>query len=600
MQSNKWQIIVPLVIVFFSSTAKAACDCGSVDSANPCTGQSIAVTVKAGTPNGGTALDNAYKWTFNSEGGDARCGQFANGDYWIAPAENKSDITITEISSTSHPTLITADINPHPGKVGLLDGSPAWSKYDSAENIIPLLPTNISTARSIVAAIQRDEAREGACGAPSTIGSCVDSYHVITVLTSVPENAGNTVLRPNIAGETKELISLSELDLTRVPEISFFPTSTAIELADITRRWSHSVGSIGVYWSTNGTIWHPTTSENVEEYRAYNAHILIGNYGAGAANMLHNDIARIFSSNIDREDKIQPLAAILAYGLDLYHAIYSTSSGYYTKWGTGAGQHLGRYTAPVLLAALEKDGSRGDILRAVPATVQQSLQPQELAQLHSGPHGVVWGDDEGITRYWTELAYANCYDGQVGICNASYGQKTAKDPYHYIDGPAGKPGTSYFPIGYAGILNFAAIMHMMPEFRSVVNSSKPLEFVARAKTHGLKTLPDPCVTPDSREVIGEASCNVWFSGTGCQYYYPTGSVEKTWGAKSLSDATAGCVTDVVSGGYTQAGRFASLDGTTAIPNTSYVSSTLNANWASISQMNPRRLFRNVRLHMEVE
>ena len=65
---------------------KASCDCGSTDENNPCTGQSIGVTVTAKTPNGGTAVDSVYNWSFNSGGGDANCGQFANGDYWVSPA----------------------------------------------------------------------------------------------------------------------------------------------------------------------------------------------------------------------------------------------------------------------------------------------------------------------------------------------------------------------------------------------------------------------------------------------------------------------------------------------------------------------------------
>ncbi|WP_181919657.1 hypothetical protein [Alkalilimnicola ehrlichii] len=33
----------------------------------------------------GSHSDAVFEWEFNANGGLAYCGQFANGDYWIAP-----------------------------------------------------------------------------------------------------------------------------------------------------------------------------------------------------------------------------------------------------------------------------------------------------------------------------------------------------------------------------------------------------------------------------------------------------------------------------------------------------------------------------------
>lgn len=724
--------IIFILLLSYPFLAHADCNCGSTDQSSPCTGSSISVTVTANTSNGGTAVDSQYNWSFNSGGSDARCGQFANGDYWIAPAQGQASVTITSITGSGS---ITADADPRAWSYGLLDGTKAYSGYNASENIIPTLPQSYSAATSLVAAIQRNEAVEGACGTAAILGECVDSYNVVTILPSVPANAGADMIRPNITGTTKELLTFSDFDLSRIPAKSFLTGTNAAGLEEIRRRWSHSVEIFSLNWSTDGgTAW----LSNGEAGRGLRSHTLIDDYGAGAANTLHSDLAALFSDDNPAEDKKEAIAAILSYGLDLYHAVLGPDKVYPVRWSSGAGQHLGKFTPVALLAALEKNNPTR--LASVKAIAEKASdeQPQELAQLHVGPNGPVWGDeDEGISRYWSDMMWSRCYDMnpdheasdyvekgtwktmsfpvgkyytgnmhltftnsnyagnngdaklrnvsidgapinfnsvtlvnyagatgngtvedggatysmygnvskqtqntyaitansvltfdfyqtvegwehtigfdenntedsvrllqltglyqkasfiQIG-CNPIVGQKTERDPYGYIDGPANKPGSNYFPIGYAGILNFAAMMHLMPEFKAAVNTTKPIDFVDRARKHGLTTLPDPCVTPDVRENL--SVCDVYRSGVNCEYYYPTASVAPTWGPKSLSDASAGCAATPVSG-YTQQGRFASLDGTPAPINLSYVSRQLHDNLDVIKEVHSqRRLFRNV-------
>lgn len=565
-------ILSGMVFCLIPDYSKASCDCGSTNQEAPCTGQSIKIDVTAKTPNGGTAVDSQYNWSFNSGGGDARCGQFANGDYWVAPAPGKDSVTITSITGSGS---ITADVNPHPGSYGLLNGTKSYSGYNASENIIPTLPQSYSAETSLVAAIQRNEAVEGACGTSSILGECVDSYNVVTVLPSVPANAGSDTLRPNITGATKELLTFSDLDLSRIPAESFLTGTDAAGLEDIRRRWSHSMEIFSVSWSTDGGA---TWKSNGEAGRGLRSHILIDDYAAGTSTALHSDLATLFSADNQLDSKKKSIAAILSYGLDLYHAVLGPDKVYPVRWASGAGQHAGKFTPVVLLAALEKNNpTRLGAVKAI-AGKDNSEQPQELAQLHVGPNGPVWGDDEGITRYWNDMKWAGCYDTSTSTCNIGVGKRTAADPYKYIDGPANAPGSNYFSIGYGGILNFAAMMHLMPEFMAAVNTTKPLDFVNRARTHGLKTLPDPVVTIDSREFGNE--CDVYRGGAGCGYYYPTASIEKTWGPKNLTDASQGAVTTVTPG-YTQQGRFASMDGEQAPISLSYVSRQLHDNWATL-------------------
>lgn len=567
-------------ISVFSGAARAACDCGSTDANNPCAGQSITVTVPAG---------GIYNWEFNSGGGNARCGQFANGDYWIAPADGQSSVTVTAISTTSSGTIY-ADENPVNYSYGFL--THPYNGYDARQNIIPNLPISYSSDTSLAAVIQRDVGVEGGCTDWDFFGNqCINSWNTVTILDSVPTQAGSTTIRPAMAPTTKELLTLSDFDLSRIPSISYFAGADTVELERIRVRWSHSSDILSLAWSPDGGTTY------IDNYvgRSFRAYALVPDYAAGNAKTWHDDLAKLFSSSTPPSaERTKALAAMITYGMDLYAVIFNNQAGYSVRWGNGgAGQHLGKFPPVAFMAALERNNPvRLNNVKNF-ASLPNTFQPQELGQLHAGPNGPVWGDTESITRYWTDMVASQCYDTATSTCNPNLNQKTAADPYKYIDGPPNQPGSGYFGIGYAGILNFTAIMHLWPDFKAVVNSNKPIVFVDRAMSHGLKTLPDPVVTPDIRENFGV--CNVWQSGSNCQYYYPTASVAQTWGPKSLTDDTLGAVTTATTG-YTQQGRFASMDGNPAPINLSYVSRQLYDNWDVIKELHSqRRLFRNVRI-----
>jgi len=555
-----------------ATASYAACNCESSDVANPCTGKSISVTVNATTINGTKSANATFNWAFNSNGGDARCGQFANGDYWIAPAAGQSTVTVTGITTTS-PGSISADENPVPEKRGLLNNSKNYGNYDAAENIITHLPISYSTNTSLVAAIQRNEGIEGNCGTSAIVGECVDAYHVVTVLTAVPESAGATVIRPNITGSNKVLLSLSDFDFTKIPTYSFLTGADSGGYEAMRQRWSHSVEFFSLNYF-DGSTWKSYS----EAGRAFRSHIVVDDYGAGMGRQLHDDLAIIMSSANTLPQKQKAIAAILSYGLDIYMVKFNDRGAAY-NWSSGAGQHLGKFTPAVFFAAMAKSNTYANNLKTF-AGLDYPAQPQELAQVHVGPYGPVWGDfQEGIKRYWNDMVWANCYDNAPGPCDPNVGQKTEADPYMLIDGPADKPGTTYFPIGYAGILNFSAVMALMPSFAAIVNTSKPVDFVIRARTHGLKTWPDPCVTVDTR--LNRATCNIYTGGLTCDYYFLNPSaIEKTWGPKSITDATQGCVTTEVAG-HTQQGRFRSMDGATAPINMGYASGQLYNHWDTI-------------------
>jgi hypothetical protein len=555
------------------------CDCGSTDQANPCTGQSISTIVSATTVNGVGSVDSIFSWKFNSGGGDAICGQFANGDYWIAPARGETTVTITAITGSGS---ISVDADPVFESMGLLDGSNNYGNHDATENIVPNLPVTYSTTTSLVAAIQRDEVTEGNCGTSAIYGECVDSYDVVTILDSVPADAGSTVLRPNITGESKVMLSLHDFNFSRLPSENYLTGTDAAGFEAIRQRWSHSTEIFAMSYGANGN--GPFLYS--EGARAFRSHALIHNYGSGSARTFINDLMAIFSDDNAFPEKQAALAAMLSYGLDLYHNYFNAPAGVTRRWGQAAGQLGGKYIPVSFMASLLIDPTYANNIKAAAANIDTTTNdegPQELGQVHlSAGRSPVWGDYVGnetgpfrkAGKYWNDLWHAQCYDGAPGVCNIRIGNKTQRDPHGYIDGPAPKAGGSYMLVSLGVQRGMVAIMHLMPEVCSTINYPAISDYVIALNDNGLDTKNDPCVTPDSREIL-EGPCNPT-ANLNCTYY------GVTWGPVDPNDADSDCI-KVATPPFNQVGRFKNLHGNLLSP--VYISQQVEANWDTIIEEN---------------
>ena len=291
----------------------------------------------------------------------------------------------------------------------------------------------------------------------------------------------------------------------------------------------------------------------------------------------YNDLMRLFSDDHTIAEKTPALAAMLSFGLDLYKTMFEVPEGYVREWGTGATQHPGRFMPTVLLGALLTDTTIATELTGVAATVHDNIYsgPSELAQLHYGSNGPVWGDVPALGgvnflgSYWGNLMASRCWDGHPDTCTPSIGSKNMYDPHGYIDGPPNKPGTSYIGSSLGGQRSMAATMILMPETRAIVNYEMLFEYVFRVQDHGVLAAPDPCVTPDSRENF--TTCDP-YRNTGCTYY------GVTWGPVNPTVTTSACITTPTSP-YTKQGRFLLVDGTAL--GAVYTSSQVESNWTTI-------------------
>jgi hypothetical protein len=547
-------------LILSQNDAYAACDCGSSDGNNPCSGQSISVTVKTLSTHRPNSRDAVFKWSFNSGGGDAYCGQFANGDYWIAPQAGTS----VQITSVTGNGPISVDANPVMESMGLLDGSRTYGNYNHNENILNHLPVSYSTTTSLVAAIQRDEKATSNCGTAAIVGECVDAYHVVTILPEVPANSGRTMLRPNITGESKVLLTLADFDFSRLPTSSILAGTSLAGLENIRTRWSHSTEIFG--------LAHDIRRYYSEGGRAFRAHILNHDYGAGVAQSFNNDMMIMFSEDHPIGEKLPALAAMLTYGHDLYHAMFNAPDETNRHWGVGATQHAGKFMPAVLLAALMRDDTYAKNLKKVGPNVHDTAHsgPHELAQVHNGPNGPVWGDVSPFGgshiegSYWVNALKSQCFEGATGEwggCNPGIGPKTERDPYGYIDGPPNLPGSSYF-VTSAGVQRaMVAAMMLMPEICEIINYDPLIEFIDRLDNVGIKAFPDPCAAPDPRE--NPSNCDA-YRDRGCVYY------KITWGPDP--DNPGQCIKDGI-------GRFPNRHGAKA--GYGYTSWQVEANWPEL-------------------
>jgi hypothetical protein len=521
-----------------------------------------------------------FTWTFHSGGGPAQYGQFANGDYWIAPAAGQTSVTITAITGAGS-GQIYADENPQIEAMGLL--SKDYGNLNTNENIIPKLPLTYNYATSLVAVIQRDEAQFGNCGTAAIVGCCADAYNVVTVLTQVPHNNGADVLRPNIVRAQKDLLTWDDLDLTRLPSVSYLAGTDSATLEGIRKVWSHHVEVLAMR-DTAGNGFS-------EGGRAFRADLVTDDYAATVARSWHSHFMLLAATAVPLEQKRAALAAMLTYGKDIFYQVY-TPAGVRDRWfGCGAGQSLGRFPAAVFFAALVRDSLYGQALQQASTTqinIGGAKSVHELDQINLGHNGPIWGDGDEfndqyeVGRYWGEVLMNQSFNGASGnFPGENSGQRTSRDPYLYIDGPGIGPLSAYGSLTAGPIRAFAAETYLMPQMCDIVNYDALTIYANRLTATGKLTAPDPCAPPDPRE--NPDSCDA-YRCQGCKYYGLRNTGTPTWGPDPDSVAAGNwtaCIRNHLDplSGQMQTGRYSQQHGTAIT--VGYSVSRVEGNWNRI-------------------
>lgn len=496
---------------------------------------------------GGNGRDAHFVWRFESSSGlEVRSGTFAGGETWIAPAVGDTAVRLVSLTGSGRDgetDWIALDDDPKPNAHGLLpygfdiwgaagtppsDRSPdgesgqQYRSNDSSQNDIGNLPLLYTAEQgsciSLVASMQRNEPETSLSGTKQTNGAQVDAYCIVTVLPEPPPNNGSDMIRPNIVGDSKEFLTWSDFDLSRLPSFEWLGERDPVELEALASNWRHSteVFAMGVKYGEDDY------SSSSEGGRAFRPMILHSDYGAFQANEQNEALLELFGTNSFAE-KSKLLAVLLSRGLDNWNHVYgSTDEGY---WGSGAGQSAGQSTISYFATALLVDPEKREAMRKTAALTHSNSHSRfkaggEIRQVMRGVTGVLlWGDGhqaveevdtvvtEAKTRYWGELLAGKNFTGATGS-GSNNGQKTARDPHRYIDGPGYLPGENYMSTMSGPTLFLGALMIMIPEVRYAVGTDGPIEYGDRLYRVGVWTYPDPVAPPTNVDFSG---CNTYLN-----------------------------------------------------------------------------------------
>ena len=585
---------------------------GALDVGDDC----LASTISAHDHGKGTAISitiptfngsNTFNWSFASgDDGDAACGRFANGDYWVAPRSGQTSVKLVSSSGTGGMGY-AVDENPQIESQGLLN---LGGGYNAAENVLSSFPKEYTASVSLVGAIQRETQRAAdpndTCwgSAGSNNYTCIESTMTLTVLSEIPAGGGKQLLPPPVDETVKVMASISDFDLSRLLNFSSSDYTGASDSEHESQRirWNHSLPGLSIL-TNNGVL----LTEGGRAFTSTGLTSSIG-YAAAIAQQFGSDLATHWTDDDDctSEACLMSLYAKLNYGQNLFWAIFSqnqSTPGIYdrVRWlGSGAGQAPGRFPAVVLHSALRIDTDFVNTTATI-ATLVDTITPggepggaHELEQLNVNPSTgvVVWGDTPGdgshdyyannptqLASYWKNIDVSECFAGATGTCNANFGSKNQTDPTRQVDGPANKPGTSY-QIVSAGPTEVLATMALnIDQACEAINYAALITYVDRLNEKGVRVGPDTCAPVDPAE---DPSCDQYPTPSNCTHYGLQYDTVPTYGPTSAG-ALNTCIANNSGGNTGQTGRFshlATVEGNFFPLSFGYASSEIHAAWSN--------------------
>lgn len=461
-----------------------------------------------------------YAWTFDCGTSPCLYGTFINGDYWVAPSGGGS-VMLSSIATSA--TSAGLEINPtNPNKQGFLSCHP--TTYDASLNKANSLPLSVVPGSSIVKATSRTSGCQ-----PSGADCCIDTYDAVTVLAS-PPTAGLNAFRPPLAGTNKPIFDLGDFDFSRLPaDPRVNNTGLAADFAGTVGRWSapfvdHYMWKFG----DQGRRFSPKS---------------IPDYGADMGMTYLNDLIRVMGTE-PLAAKQAAVNALIQRGLDLY---YSYKAG--IQWPAGAGQQVGRKPAVAFFGAMVTDAAISAEIQALTANNGNLFHEDGQIKVNTSTGNVpVWGDECAEGFYWANVFYEQKFAGGTGTPIGSGDNfRVCGDPYGWIDGPGGLPGTEYMECCSTGpFISYQVAQSLMPEYCSVANDTHLSIYTRRVLSNGIHTQPDACAPPDPRE---PPACAPYAAGSpNCQYY------KVTWGPDPAKPG------DCIRNGPSQSGRFPARHG----------------------------------------
>ena len=551
MRAIRLLTLVCALCMVFAWSARAACDCGSVDAGAPCTGTSVTVVSPNASSWGKSPViypdatwcdscdangASTTVYTFNCDGGACECGEYVSGDedyYWVK-VDTGGDVHVTSItpatSGTGGSTRNGSMINPiveglEANKLGF-DGritDPAHTDSYNKGDVFDLQAWD-SAIKSVSRSDDWTTVRVGTqcddhtpTGSYSTQGPCIHSYAVLTAVPSVPENAGSTVFRPpfmgaatDYTGSVKPSFSISTIDENLLPNLPRSPITRAE--ADLVSLTAGSVGPVND-WYFGNSLYNQVFSSWTQA----------GAYAQGKGEKINRSAVHLLM-DYPIADKRQLLYNVMQWGIDLWSMGHMGGS-WFPRGGHGTGRMM-----PIIFAGTMLGSGGTEIITWLHSNcdIPNTWRPGAPAKKLSGENHTCdpasfaevgelgWQDPAGMVLFgtWlnTRLYNEEASAGDTALCDeASYlesyncladtgntcGARWCADPYGYIDG-GDQPGYAYQGCCTTGLWVTASLMgFFIPQVGAnwigdtMIYADRVWSYNQPVGQGGLHTSPDP-------------------------------------------------------------------------------------------------------------
>lgn len=379
-----------------------------------------------------------------------RCGQFANGDWWVSPDSPGGTVRLTAISPSGVAGKHGFEINPASVSEQAFD-TEAEVPFNS--DLFPPLPVSVSGGASVVKAVSI---------VPNPLSRPALQFAAVLTVLDVPLANSSEYFRPAYFGATKTMFRVADVNLSLLPRL---PTSAAVTSGGTIASVKQSYQGVRLDHVGNFTARdiHPKDS--------------MPDYGAQIATNNAVALLRMSSDDFNPASNSEHLSALVNY-LQMAIDLHAMSLGG-TTWTPNGGHSLGR-KLPLAFAA--HVFTSAEAKAAFTSAIAASSFDEDLHVYRSPVNNkVLFGLARSELNYWQSV-----WSG------GGRGARDVRDPYGLIDGGGAEVGAAYQVCCTAMPWKYTVLAAYIFNLETEFGSSNLFEYVERWVGHGVITNSDHC------------------------------------------------------------------------------------------------------------